>query len=305
MRLSVVIRSMLGLAGALALGVLWPSGSAQAQSPCSGAPGERMVGMTQAGPGVAAMPLCMRDSSGGDAGPARSNDSYASIAWHPDASDIWIDGNYLGPGESVDVALEACNRAMGGGCASAGEWNNSSMAVIRDRNGAFYVAWLGEGGRQRQRVLDECSSKQPLPCEVVRTVNSRIDRYWPGPEARVAHAAAAWVDGTDGYDRKLYVASGYRTGEEVSNLALAACSAANPKRKCVVTAQTGGGFIQAATLDGERDFATVETNERRAHLAAERLCRQNDRTASCSIQAVFNSRVRGQFVHDFSTWRAR
>lgn len=304
MRAAFVVRYGLGLIAALLAGAVWSVDPAQAQLPCSGAPGERMVGMSQGGPGIAPMPLCARDYSGGEGG-AQPNGSYASIAWHPDASDIWIDGNYTGPGAAEGVALEACNRDMGGGCSSVGEWNDSSMALIRDRNGAFYAAWLGQGGRERQRVLDECSSRQPVPCEVVRTVSSRTDRYWPGPQARVAYAVAAWVDGTDGYDRKLYIASGYRSIDEASPLALAACSAANPKRKCVITAQTGGGFIQAATLDGDRDFATVELNERRARQAAERLCRQNDRAASCSVQAVFNSRVRGQFVHDFSTWRAR
>ena len=76
---------------------LWPA-AAQAQYPCNGpGPGERMVGMTQGGNGVAPVPLCVRDDSGGaPAPPAAPANSYAAIAWHPDAADIWVDGNYVG-----------------------------------------------------------------------------------------------------------------------------------------------------------------------------------------------------------------
>jgi hypothetical protein len=294
--LTPIIRFWIGLSAVMFAACLWQASPARAQQgfPCTGAAGERVVGATEGGHGVASIPLCMWQTP-----PAPIPNSYAAIAWHPDASDIWIDGNYLGPGTAEGVALAACNRAMGGGCSGSGEWSNSSMAVIRDRNGAFFAAWMGNGGAERRRVLDERSAKQPLPCEVFMTVDSHRDRHWPGPEARVAYAAAAWLDPSDSSDRKLYVASGYRTADEASALAVSACEAAGRSRKCKVVALTGGGFIQTATFEGGRDFATVETSAPRARQSAERLCRQNG-GQHCEIQAVFNSRVRGQFVHDFS-----
>ncbi|WP_461343090.1 DUF4189 domain-containing protein [Brevundimonas sp. GN22] len=155
---------------------------------CSGAAGERQVGMSQGGMGVASIPLCVQDRA---APPPVVDNNYAAIAWHRDASDVWMDGNYLGSGGAVRGALDACNRAMGGGCESAGEWSNSTMAVIRNRNGIFFVGWMGEGGHDRQRVLAECSANQVLPCEVFKTFNSRRDHYFPGPEARITHAVAA------------------------------------------------------------------------------------------------------------------
>ncbi|QDG93778.1 DUF4189 domain-containing protein (plasmid) [Rhizobium sp. NIBRBAC000502774] len=288
----------LGVAAVLATCCFLPTGPAYAQAPCTGAPGERVVGMTQGNPAMAPMPLCVYDADPNAApAPSRANQTYAAIAWHTDASDIWIEGNYDGPSTAEEVALEACNRAMGGGCTSAGEWSNSSVAVIQDASGHFRTAWLGDGGGQRQQVLDKCSSEQLLPCEVFMTVKARFDRHWPGPEARVAYAAAAWVNG-DGYDHKLYIASGYRTGEEASTLALAACHAANPQHQCEITARIGGGFIQTGSV-GVEEFALIETSERRARRAAERRCRQGDEPKACRIQAVFSSRVHGQFVHDF------
>lgn len=133
-------------------------GDAQAQTyPCpSGGPGpgEQMVGMSQPGPGSAPIPLC----SGGGQAPASESNSYASIALHPDAADIWVDGNYSGAGTSEHVALEMCTKAMGEGCWSTGEWYNSSMAILRDAGGRFFSAWLGDHGATRKKVLAECSA---------------------------------------------------------------------------------------------------------------------------------------------------
>lgn len=197
---SVSRRGWPGLAAVSLAWFLWPVQPAEAQSPCTGAAGERMVGLTPPGVGMSQVPLCVNDGAGGGAMPQMARSYYAAIAWHPDAADIWIDGGYSGPGAAEDVAIAACNRVMGSGCTSTGEWSNSSMAIIRDRFGVFYNAWLGNGNGTRQRVLDDCTARQLVPCEVVRTVNARQDRRWPGAEARKIYAVGAWVSGREGYD---------------------------------------------------------------------------------------------------------
>lgn len=287
---------------------LWPASAAQAQAfPCNGGingagPGERMVGMSPAGPGMASFPLCVRDDSGAaPAPPPAPVNSYAAIAWHPDAADIWVDGNYL---HSASVAesesLAACNRVMGGGCSSGGSWWNSSMTIIRDKAGYFYKAWAGEGGAERQQTLAECSSKQLLPCEVFATIRSSTNRRSPGASARKSFAASAWVTGSvsDGYDGKLYVASGYRTADEATAAAIKACADAT-SRTCESNALTGNGFIQAYQVNGSGDSATVETSAKRAKEAAQANCKKQKSTA-CDLQAQFDSRRPGLFVHDFN-----
>lgn len=275
---------------------------AQAQAyPCgAGAgPGERMVGMTPGGNGVASVPLCVRDDGGAPAPPAAPSNSYAAIAWHPDAADIWVDGNYL---HSASVAesesLAACNRVMGGGCTSAGSWWNSSMTIIRDKAGYFYKAWAGEGGAERKRVLAECSAKQLLPCEVFATIRSSTNRRSPGASARKSFAASAWVTGgaADGYNAKLYIASGYRSADAASAAAIKACADAT-SRACETNALTGNGFIQAYRLNGSDDSATAETTAKRAKEAAQENCKK--RGAKCELQAQFDARKSGLFVHEF------
>lgn len=287
---------------------LWPT-AAQAQAyPCPGAgPGERMVGMTQGGNGVAPVPLCVRDDSGGaPAPPAAPANSYAAIAWHPDAADIWADGNYLhsaSVGESE--ALAACTRVMGDGCTSAGTWWNSSMTIIRDKAGYFYKAWAGEGGVERKRVLAECSAKQLLPCEVFATIRSSTNRRSPGAGVRKYFAASAWVVGSasDGYNAKLYVASGYRSADDATAAAIKACSDAT-SRPCESNALTGNGFIQAYRMNGSDDSATAETSAKRAQEAARVNCKKL-KSATCELQAVFDSRKPGLFVHDFAGAKVR
>jgi len=296
----------------LLIAFVWCLSSALAQAqhyPCNGpGPGERLVGMAPAGPGVAPTPLCARDDSGGapEQFEAPSEGSFAAIAWHVDAADVWVDGNYSGANNVGEQgALDACNSVMGGGCTSAGTWWNSSIAIIRDKEGYFYKGWVGEDGAGRDQVLAECSAKQLLPCEVFATIRASTDRRSPGAKVRKYFAASAWVAGSadDGYNAKLYVASGYRSADAASAAAIAACSDAT-SLPCETNALTGNGFIQAYRLDGNNDTATTETSARRAKQAAQTNCKKQ-KSKTCDLQALFDSRKPGLFVHDFNKGKAR
>lgn len=286
---------------------LWPAQAHAQHYPCNGpGPGERLVGMAPGGPGIAPTPLCVRDDSGGSpAQPQESSDRYAAIAWHVDAADVWVDGNYTGPNNVAEQgALDACNRVMGGGCTSAGEWWNSSIAIIRDRNGYFYKGWAGEGGAERDRVMADCSAKQLLPCEVFATIRASTNRRFPGPAVRKYFAASAWVVGgvDDGYNAKLYVASGHRSADAATAAAIKACSDAT-SRPCESNALTGNGFIQVHRMNSSDDSATVETTAKRAKAAAQANCKKQKST-TCELQALFDSRKSGLFVHDFAKDKA-
>lgn len=284
--------------------LLWPA-QAQAQAfPCSGGsngagPGERMVGMSPGGPGNPSFPLCVRDDSGSApaaaGGPAGS---HAALAWHTDAADVWVDGNYVSANNIAErSALDACNRVMGGGCKSPGSWSNSSMAIIRDRSGDLYNGWLGEGGAERDKVLAECSARQLLPCEVIATLRSNTNRRSPGASVRKLYATSAWVAGTEGYDGKLYIASGHRTRDAATAAAIKACTDAT-SRKCETNAWSGNGFIQAYKVSDGGGGATAETSAQRAKQAAQINCRKQN-SKSCELEALFDSRKPGLFVHDF------
>lgn len=290
---------------------LWPA-AAQAQAfPCNGGsngagPGERMVGMSPSGPGMASFPLCVRDDSGGPPAPSQGpSNSYAALAWHPDATDVWVDGNYANSASVGERgALEACEQAMGGGCSSAGSWSNSSMTIIRDKEGDFYKGWAGEGGAERQQVMAECSAKQLLPCETFATIRSSTNKRSPRGDPRKYFVVSAWVKGgaADGYNSKLYVAGGYRSREAATAAAIKACSDAT-SRPCETNALSGNGFIQAYRMNGSEDSATSENSASRAKQAAQANCKKL-KGVTCELQALFDSRKPGLFVHDFAAGKA-
>jgi hypothetical protein len=287
---------------------LWPAAAQAQHYPCNGpGPGERLVTVIQGGPGVAPTPLCERvDSGGAPAAPSAPSEAHATLVWHVDAADVWVDGNYTGANNPSEAnALAACAEVMGGGCESIGSWWNSSMTIIRDKAGFFYKGWAGEGGAERKRALADCSSKQLLPCEVFATIRGSTNQRFPGPGVRKLYVASAWVAGgaSDGYNAKLYVASGYRSADDATNAAIKACSDAT-SRPCESNALSGNGFIQAYRMDGNNDSATNENTAKRAKEAAQANCKKQ-KAKSCDLQALFDSRKSGLFVHDFAAGMAR
>lgn len=284
-------------------------GAAQAQTrPCPGGPGadEVIIAMTSGTDGMAKMPICGPRPEGDrlPQTPPTIVNRYGAIAWHADADDVWMVGNQDFGGSALENhALEACNRAMGGGCKSIGSWNNSSMSIIRDRYGFLYNAWNGDDGATRKKVLADCSAKQPLPCEVVKKFGSDRFSYVPDPaRARKLYAVAAWVDGTEGYDDKLYIASGYSDGYEAERIAMDACKAATG-RQCKVAGFAANGFLQTYILGAGDHSVTPETTAKRAGEAAKVLCKQKKQ--KCVLQAAYSSRERRTFVHDFMTGKAQ
>lgn len=293
--MSTFMRTWLGAAALVLAGCFWPATAAQAQAfPCTGAAGEVMVGQGQGG-----APLCS-GGSGGSSAPPRVIYTFGAYATHIDAMDVWIQGNRRQAGVAQQAAVDACNRDMGGGCQGM-EWNNSAMSLIQDQRGLLFEAWHGEGRGEVRRVLDACSALQELPCQLFRTINASQRQYRPGPGARRAYAVGARVPGTveEGYNRKLYLASGYLSLEEARSLAMADCQAANPDLTCVVGVEAGGTFIQTAISDQGRGYAVVETSIERARAASVIRC-QRDGGTGCRAQTTYDTRRRGQFVHDFT-----
>lgn len=276
--------------------------------PCPGGPGadELIIGMTKDVDGKTDIPLCGPRNQGDrlPQAPPTIVNRYGAIAWHADAADVWMVGNQDFGGSALENhALEACNRAMGGGCKSIGSWNNSSMSIIRDRSGTLYNAWNGDDGAVRKQVLAQCSARQALPCEVIGKFGSGKSHYIPDTATvRKSYALAAWVGGAEGYDDKLYIASGYTDLQEAENAALGSCTKATG-RQCKIVAFSGNGYLQTYVLGGGDHSVTAETSPKRAGEAAKVLCKQKKQ--KCILQAVYDSRERRTFVHNFMTGEAQ
>lgn len=281
------------VAAAIAFGLLAPA-PAHAVFPCSGAPNEQMVGVDKSNPSVH-VPLCV--TVGEAAPPAPAVETHAAYAWHTDGADVWVDGSYTGPNNAGPAtALARCNQAMGGGCVSGGTWANSTMAFYRSSRGEIYSGWTHDRNAVK-KVEADCRGQDKLPCERIFRLGSGTRERFPGPEARKRYLVAAWVKGAEGYDNKLYIASGEPTYGAAESKAIGACRAANPQRECQVKDYTGNGVLQVY-LVGDSHSAVAENTPARAKKAAQAWCKHHK--GKCALQTVYDARKPGQFVFDFA-----
>lgn len=275
------------------------SSPAQAQLRVCG-PGETPVAMDTRNPSVP-VPLCppstTAPSSGGGEAP-----TYAAMAWHPDANDVWVDGNWNGPNNGAQGgALARCQQIMGEGCTIGATWNNSSYQLYRNGFGSIYAAWAYDKNELR-RVEAECKGDFALPCEKLRKLSSAKDHY-PGVKARKKYIVGAWVNAMDQFDNKLYIASGEPTYAAGEAKAMAACARANPGAPCAVATYSGDGVLQAYMQD-TAPYITAETSAKRAKSAAQTLCKQAG-AKKCAMQASYDAKRPGQFVHDYAMGKAK
>ncbi len=298
--LLLVIAALLGLAS------IAPPAAAQYPCPSPG-PNDQVVGEIDLGPGLGKGLMCVPRNNGPAPPPAapRIVNQHASIAWHPDVDQVWLEGNFDGPRGAQEKALAACQRAMGPGCVSIGEWANSTTAIARDWNGFLHSGWGVNGDAAKAAALANCGRDQPLPCEIVASYGAGKQRATPDlAKARKLYGAAAWVEDKRAPKTapgRAWIATGHPTLAAATGAAIAACQRANPGLTCIYWGVSGNGVIQTYTNDG-RPNGLPERDAKRAVAAMKALCAPQKQT--CRPQAVYDSRRPGLFVHDFATGSA-
>lgn len=105
--------------------------------------------------------------------------SHLAVAWHPDASDVWATWNQRTEAKAQEVALAACNRAMGGGCSIAQSAANSSVAIARDKSDLLWSAWGATPKDAKKAIAKHCAS-QNVQCKVDRVFTAEP---WPEPQS--------------------------------------------------------------------------------------------------------------------------
>lgn len=262
--------------------------------PCPGGPGAGEVQVAVAHDG---MPMCRRTEPAAPPPPPRIYNLFGSIAWHPDADDVWMSGNWDGPISGQEEALAACNAAMGGGCSSIGEWQNSSMEVARDWNGSLWKGWGANGGTARKEALNVCRQDQPIPCEIIGTFSSGKRRHAPDPAlARKRYGAGSWPE-DPALRSAAWIATGRASQSKATGAAVAACQQANGGKPCVYAAVTGNGVIQPFIAEAGWKSFLPGTSAKRAAETVKAYCSQ--KRTNCTVQKSYDSRIVGDFVHRF------
>lgn len=297
---------------------IWVSPAA-AQYACSGnSPGQRMVGMSPGGNGVASVPLCVDDPSSAPQAaysgpPVVWMDSYMAVAWHPDAADGWIASGFGSFDAAGAAALDACRQAMGDGCAVGTGVRDGSLALARDEGGALWGD-IGENVRAAKKAaLKSCRKGGGTHCKVIRTATASP---WPevvgGPpmgnpmilppegEFHREYGSVAWVDSktTDGrWGSTVWVSTGRHKAEESAAAAVDACQTTSG-RHCVVVRTVVDAALTIATDTADALHIGSSRVYKTARKDAEKRCRKTK--TECTVTAVYDVRQFGDWVHDSS-----
>lgn len=105
--------------------------------------------------------------------PHRWVEALAATAVHPDAKDVWAVWDARGSmDQAYQLALDACAREMGSGCAKGAAVAGGSIAVARDDYGMVWTMYGETPEKAGEAVRAECT-KQNLQCRVQRTITTR------------------------------------------------------------------------------------------------------------------------------------
>lgn len=299
------------LAAAL-FAALMPFQPAKAQYPCNGpGPGERMVGMTQGGNGVAGVPLCVREEAAEpvpQGPPTQWVNSYYVAAWHPEASDVWTAAGYRSADAAGNAALAACTAAMGSGCTLTPGAANGSIAIARDGLGTLWAATGASDGKAKKEVEKVCLKEQAI-CEVFNTTNSpawveeignpisQAIVFPPKGNFHRIYGSTAWVDGdtTGDWGAKVWVNTGYSSGKEAETAAVTQCER-DSGAKCKVV-RTVSDAVLTIAVDATRAIRVGSSPDYRdARKHAEQRCK--DAGTKCTVTASFDAAQKGAFVQD-------
>ena len=257
--------------------------------PSGPGPGERQVGMTPGGNGVAAVPVCVSDGTGRSAPPPvqmRAIDNYYAAAWHPESNDAWIVAGYLNESRAAQAALSACNQAMGGGCTLADSNVNGSLVIARGVTGELYAVSRAKRGDAEKEAKRFCRSKNdecvvinwltasPGSAPVGGSIREKTDLFPPSGNPRRSYGAIAWVDdsklGSKPWTGDVWVVAGRPTADKARAEVLARCQK-EIGVPCVAALVASDVFVAIAERNGASILAepgpTVEIAKRRAMAA--------------------------------------
>lgn len=310
------------IAGFLLFIGLWAHPAA-AQYVCSGnQPGQRVVGMSQGGNGVAPMPLCVDDPSTAphyqapayEAPPGPQMvwmDSYMAVVSHADASDGWIATGFGSFKAAEAAALGACTQAMGDGCTVGTEVRNGSVALARDESGGLWGN-IGETADSAKRAtLKSCREGGGKHCEIFRTAfatpwleavgGPSMDHPMvlaPEGDFRRSYGSVAWIDSkTIGgpWGSTVWVSTGRHKAEDSSSAAVAACEKASGEH-CVDARTVSGGAITIATDTTGALHIGSSAVYKTAAKDAESRCKEAK--AECTVTATYDVQQFGDWTHD-------
>lgn len=276
--------------------------------PAGAGPGERFVGVSPGGRGVAPVPLCER-VSGSAASPQASGVDYAAIAFHPDVVDVWATARMNGPGLANGQALDACKRALGEGCEVVG-YSDGAMVVSVVKSGELAWAWAASKRKARKQMREYCEQGN-LFCTEIAVLQSGdtyprfsmqevVNLREPANLVRKRYGAVAWPK--DPKDHRAWVSTGHASAADAKTAAEGACREATAAGgECAIAATSGNGILAAFVSEDKQTMITGARTEQQVQEIMPALCKKHE-MQNCIVDKVYQVAQPGTFLYKSRAW---
>ena len=236
-------------------------------------------------------------------------DVYVSVAWHPDANDVWAIWNVResqgGQAAADDAVLSDCRKAMGDGCSIANSGINTSIAIARDNSGFTAYGAGATHDAAKNQVLNDCSLRNTT-CTVEHVFTAKpwleytdvagfdeLKQYRPNGRVIEARHGVAILSGNDG--RKVWIGSGYETVSAAQAAVIGKCQAESAGLCNEMLVNRNGSI--AIYHDENLNIGLVNgRNANDVRLAVRKICDQD--RVKCTIIEIVNVKQPGFKVID-------
>lgn len=280
------------------------SGAAHAGFLCPGGPGpgEYQVGVTPGGNGVAPVPICESNGSNGPASaPMRWTDNYFAIAWHKDASAVWMVVGFDSFDDAANAALASCNRSTGGGCTIATKNVNGAAAVGRGNGGHLYMSYGKNLRDAKSKVMQYCK-KQQDECDVFASLTAFGGNADNNPEVhppkgnfyRIWASVARVQDGAgSAILPDTWIATGRRTAAEAERTAVEACTR-DSGRPCATFRTISDTYLTVGIDDKAQIWVGSAASPKLADKSLTNSCKKAK--AKCRMSKIFAAFQNGPVI---------
>jgi hypothetical protein len=234
--------------------------------------------------------------------------SYAAIAWHVDAADVWATWNRRTEEGAKQAALEACNNVMGEGCTIAVSAWNSSIAIAQEEGGALWYGAHDTESKAKKKVLEDCrAGKHQCKIKYVFTarpwtepanwtdverqiaaekINFFKDQFPDTAVARNVHVLVGWPEKK--WTDKVWLVSGRQNYQQSEKLLLERCKR-DSGVDCVVSQASVNGAVYRY-MDSAAGTGWVAASSKKA--AAFRMQEYCAKTkGKCSLEQGFDAQT--------------
>lgn len=247
--------------------------------------------------------------------PTESVNVHVSVAWHPDANDVWAIWNVResqgGQTFAERAVLADCRKIMGDGCSIINGGINGSVAIGRDPRGFIFSGWGATAETAKIKLIDGCAAE--FPCKLLHVFTAKpwveytdvpgfdeLKRYRPNSRGVRGRWGAVVMTAVENarWGRTAWVSSGHSTAADAQKTAQDKCSADVGSRCPFFTLNKDGAMAVYWDERGNVNALDERTNNDANRAVRTRCKRSGDK---CDVVKLFDAKKPGLEIVDRAT----